>query len=730
MPPKPTKGKQVEGEQEKQVLQALVLADSFNTRFGPLTADTPRCLIPVCNEVLLDWTFESLALAGIEEIFVVCRSHTDKVKAHISKSKWARAGSPVAITPIVTQDTVFSIGAALRDVYAHQVIKGDFVLIMGDVVSNIDIRTVLDEHRTRRKDNKDAVMTIVAREAGIGHRSRPRGETSVFVLDSASQEVLHYAPVPAVPAVPRLSIPREKLQGHSSVEIRNDLIDCGIDVCAFEVLSLFQDEFDWQDVRLHFVPGILTSELHGKQIHVHVAKHGYAARVKDTKMYASVSKDILARWAFPLSPDENRPSGDLYEHLRGNRYVSRDKPISISRSCRFGNNSMIGGGSRLEDKTAVEGSVLGTNSVIGASSTVSNSFLWNDVKVGPGCSVESSILASGVTLLENTRLGRGCLVGEGVVLGPNIDLPAFSRISGERPEDEDDNDELVSSNDKTKIGANGVGWLWPVDPTEYDAVEEDDDEEPEIDFESPQNLKYLRIGAAEYAEDDCSDQDSNASTFSSPSSSVTSLPETDASGAFTTPGLEALTNASRTNEFAREARLTLDRAYDEDHVVENLAIELKTMRMSSNVQHGQVRDVVVRFLLDKVDISGDAAAQKASIERIVGRWGPLLPQLGALDGQETVTLLQHHCARPPYAELFAHILSTFYKHDVIFEEDVVAWHKQLASRGAEGSDERQCWQRGGQFVKYLASLESDDEEDEEEEEEEDEDEDDDSEEEK
>lgn len=127
----------------------------------------------------------------------------------------------------------------------------------------------------------------------------------MFVLDSPTQEVLHYAPVPAIPNIRRVNIPREKLEGRTNVEIRNDLIDCGIDVCAFEVLSLFQDEFDWQDVRLNFVPGILTSELHGKQIHVHVAKHGYAARVKDTKTYAAVRSVFKARvlqtlWLIPV----------------------------------------------------------------------------------------------------------------------------------------------------------------------------------------------------------------------------------------------------------------------------------------------------------------------------------------------------------------------------------------------------------------------------------------------
>ena len=70
--------------EEEDVLQAVILADSFNNRFKPLTTNKPRCLLPVCNAPLLDWTFESLALAGVKEIFVVCRSHAEKVKAAIA----------------------------------------------------------------------------------------------------------------------------------------------------------------------------------------------------------------------------------------------------------------------------------------------------------------------------------------------------------------------------------------------------------------------------------------------------------------------------------------------------------------------------------------------------------------------------------------------------------------------------------------------------------------------
>lgn len=84
------------------------------------------------------------------------------------------------------------------------------------------------------------------------------------------------------------------------------MIDCSIDVCSVEarllelpfdlfslqlptqVPSLFQDNFDYLDIRKDFVHGVLTSDLLMKSIHCYVAKDGYAARVKDTKSYDSV----------------------------------------------------------------------------------------------------------------------------------------------------------------------------------------------------------------------------------------------------------------------------------------------------------------------------------------------------------------------------------------------------------------------------------------------------------
>ena len=33
----------------------------------------------MCNAPLLDWTFESLAVAGVHEVFVMCQSHFESI---------------------------------------------------------------------------------------------------------------------------------------------------------------------------------------------------------------------------------------------------------------------------------------------------------------------------------------------------------------------------------------------------------------------------------------------------------------------------------------------------------------------------------------------------------------------------------------------------------------------------------------------------------------------------
>ena len=68
----------------------------------------------------------------------------------------------------------------------------------------------------------------------------------------------------------------------------------------WKVPSLFQDNFDYGDIRRDFVHGILTSDLLMKNIYCYIAKDGYAARVKDTKSYDSIRFVLTFLWLSTL----------------------------------------------------------------------------------------------------------------------------------------------------------------------------------------------------------------------------------------------------------------------------------------------------------------------------------------------------------------------------------------------------------------------------------------------
>ena len=76
------------------------------------------------------------------------------------------------IVPIVTAKETFSPGDAMRDIYTRGLVTTDFVLVMGDLVSNVRIDDVVRIHKERRKTNKDAIMTMVVKPSGAKHRTR------------------------------------------------------------------------------------------------------------------------------------------------------------------------------------------------------------------------------------------------------------------------------------------------------------------------------------------------------------------------------------------------------------------------------------------------------------------------------------------------------------------------------------------------------------------------------
>ncbi|KAH9079462.1 nucleotide-diphospho-sugar transferase [Lactarius deliciosus] len=754
MPSKPSTNKDIPEEEEAEVLQAVILADSFNKRFKPLTIDRPKCLLPICNTPLLDWTLEGLALAGVQEIFIICRSHSEQVKVAIRNSKWSHPSSGLKIVPVMTAKETFSPGDAMRDIYTHGIITSDFVLVSGDLVSNIRIDEVVRAHKDRRKVNKDAIMTMVVKESGTTHRTRSKGDSAVFVLDQDTSECLHYEPVTGYPAKSIARIPRDILESHPNIEIRNDLLDCSIDVCALEVPSLFQDNFDYGDIRRDFVHGILTSDLLMKNIYCYVAKEGYAARVQDTRSYDAISKDILSRWTFPLVPDDNHPGGYAYDHLRGNKYIPKDNSVVLSRTCKIGNNTLIGPSSHVGDNAKVVASTLGARCSVGPDTVLRNAYVFDDVTIGPNCVLESCIVGAGVQVGEGSHIARGSLVADGVKLGPGTVLMPFERVSrrkqksvpviGEPAEEDDDGDDADADSEleeaekshslnvfrcpvhhthsdfvdqrsiSQNLGPGSDAFVWP----RRAIARKGDEEGYENELENFNNWRLMRLGddltdlvlsdPGSLTSEDEQSSDSDDDSFSqnaSLASSVTSLPAASA----------AATVSAGEQEFQTEVRLSLERAFSEGHSLDNASVELKTLRMASNVPLRRVREAVVAGIVENIPLVEEAVPQRTEINKWVDRWGDLINLIGGVDGVETVSILQYHCASSTRFPLFGQILAALYQNDIVEEEDIQNWHAKPEAKG-EGvksgallENIQKSWIVGARMIHQLNEQESDDE---------------------
>ena len=101
-----------------------------------------------------------------------------------------------------------------------------------------------------------------------------------------------------------------------------------------------------------------------------------------------------------------------------------------------------------------------------------------------------------------------------------------------------------------------------------------------------------------------------------------------------------LSSKSVEDEFRVEVQASLTRAFAEGHSVDNAAVELKTLRMASNVPLRMVREAVVGGVVDQIKIIEAPALQRAEVTRVIQRWGELILKIGGTEGVETVELLQ------------------------------------------------------------------------------------------
>lgn len=87
-----------------------------------------------------------------------CVWHEEMLQAYIKQSKWPET---IAVH-CISSTSCLSAGDALRELDSMGVIRSDpFVLISGDVVSNMNLEGAIKFHKEKRKEDSNTVMTLV-----------------------------------------------------------------------------------------------------------------------------------------------------------------------------------------------------------------------------------------------------------------------------------------------------------------------------------------------------------------------------------------------------------------------------------------------------------------------------------------------------------------------------------------------------------------------------------------
>lgn len=449
---------------------AAMLCPMFFCR-GTLV-DCGQCLLPLANTPLIEYTLEFLAMSGVEEIYIYCGAHTSAVEEYLNTSRWnpsTSQASPFSTLEIL-KSSAQSVGDALRDIDIRGLITSDFLLVHGDLISNFPIGSALAAHRARRLADRNAIMTMILRDGGLGpHHTKAHGIEPIFVIDPTINRCLHYEEISPLQANRYVNIDPELLSGHAEIEVRADLIDCGIDICTPDVLALWSESFDYEVPRRHFLHGVLKDyELNGKIIHTEIISGHYAARVNNLQAYDAISKDVLGRWTYPLVPDSNLLPGQSYKYDRGG--ICKEDGVILARNCKVGKNTVLGKNTSVGDGSTVSKSIIGRNCVLGRNVTIEGAYIWDNVKIGDNTDIRQAVIASGVVLAQNCHIEPGALISFGVVISDNTTVTGGARITCAERKRADAKDEPSSRvpADYKIVGTSGEGYLYSDSDSEPD----------------------------------------------------------------------------------------------------------------------------------------------------------------------------------------------------------------------------------------------------------------------
>jgi choline kinase len=124
----------IEKREKKEVItvnKAVILSAGLGTRLRPLTEKTPKCLLKIDHQTILEHQMENLTECGINEVTIVIGYEANKVKELCKKNAWNL--NFIHNRDYLNSNNLFSLWLA------RETFDQGFISINSDVVFNVNI---------------------------------------------------------------------------------------------------------------------------------------------------------------------------------------------------------------------------------------------------------------------------------------------------------------------------------------------------------------------------------------------------------------------------------------------------------------------------------------------------------------------------------------------------------------------------------------------------------------
>lgn len=354
-------------------VQAVILVGGKGTRLQPLTAERPKPIVSLVDRPFMAYMLEWVAAHGITDVIMCCGFLPDALQDVLGDG--SRYG--VNLTWVIEPDPRGTAGALKM---AEQHITGRFVMLNGDVLTDIDLSAQLRQH-----DETGAIGTL-----GLVPVEDPTAYGLVRVHDDRRVSGFLEKPDPA--------------------EIDTDLISAGVYVLEPSVLEMIPPD-RMVSIEREVWPRLVGSGLYGCE-----HRSAYWMDIGTPERYLEGTADILAGRV------RTRVAERLLEGpVDASATVADDLDVSpealVDAGARIGTGVRIGAGS-----------VIGHNVTIADDVTIDNAVILDGARISSGARLDRCVVGEHAQIGANVRLSGAVMVGEGAVIGANNALDRGMRV--------------------------------------------------------------------------------------------------------------------------------------------------------------------------------------------------------------------------------------------------------------------------------------------------------------